>query len=313
VESRIEKAAGATKPDKATIKGKIIDFGWQLKKNGYSEGTIKQYMWILMHLVKLGSDILNADSVKEVIAQQQAWSKARKKTVAAAYTKFLQTYGMTWIPPKCKVTRKIPFIPTQEELNTLISGTGKKTSTFLQLLMETAMRAGEGKSLLWTDIDFEKRLITLNQPEKGGNPRIWKVSPKLIAMLNALPRKNLKVFGDSSMNSSRTTFLKARKRLAAKLQNPRLLKISFHTLRHWKATMLYHETKDPFYVKEFLGHKKLDTTLLYIQIEKALFKEINDDFIVKVAKNPKEIKALLEVGFGYVCQKDDLLYFRKRK
>jgi site-specific recombinase XerC len=32
--------------------------------------------------------------------------------------------------------------------------------------------------------------------------------------------------------------------------------------------MEYHKTKDPLYVKELLGHKKLDTTLLYIQIEK---------------------------------------------
>jgi len=30
------------------------------------------------------------------------------------------------------------------------------------------------------------------------------------------------------------------------------------------------QTKDPLYVKEFLGHKKLDTTLLYIQIERAI-------------------------------------------
>jgi len=37
--------------------------------------------------------------------------------------------------------------------------------------------------------------------------------------------------------------------------------------------MLYHETKGPLYVKEFLGHKKLDTTLLYIQLEKTIFKE----------------------------------------
>jgi hypothetical protein len=27
----------------------------------------------------------------------------------------------------------------------------------------------------------------------------------------------------------------------------------------------------------------------------------------------KEIKALLEVGFEYVCEKDGLLFFRKRK
>jgi hypothetical protein len=39
----------------------------------------------------------------------------------------------------------------------------------------------------------------------------------------------------------------------------------------------------------------------------------NDEFAVKVAEDPKEIKALLEVGFEYVCQKDTLIFLRKRK
>jgi len=51
--------------------------------------------------------------------------------------------------------------------------------------------------------------------------------------------------------------------------------------------MLYHQTKDIVFVKEFLGHKSLDTTLLYIQIEKALFKERNDEFTVKIGKGSR--------------------------
>ena len=109
------------------------------------------------------------------------------------------------------------------------------------------------------------------------------------------------------------SFMLTRKRLARNLQNPRLLKISFHTFRHWKATMEYHKTKDPLYVKELLGHKKLDTTLLYIQIEKAIFQDTDDQFTVKVAKTPEDIKALLEVGFDYICEKDGLMFLRKRK
>jgi len=58
--------------------------------------------------------------------------------------------------PKCKCTRKIPFIPTEQELDALIAGCGRKTSTFLQLLKENAMRSGEVKRFLWTDIDFER-------------------------------------------------------------------------------------------------------------------------------------------------------------
>jgi len=47
--------------------------------------------------------------------------------------------------------------------------------------------------------------------------------------------------------------------------------------------------------------------------EWALFHTENNEFHVKTAKTQDEIKALLEVGFEYVCQKDNLIYFRKRK
>jgi integrase len=107
--------------------------------------------------------------------------------------------------------------------------------------------------------------------------------------------------------------VKTRKRLARKLSNPRLERITFHTLRHWKATIEYHKIKDPLHVKEMLGHRSMNTTLLYIQLKKTLFKENSDEFTVKGAKNHKKIKALLEVGFEYVCQKDGSMFFRKRK
>ncbi len=189
-------------------------------------------------------------------------------------------HGLTWIKPKCIVTRKFPFIPTEQELDQLIASCGRKTSAFLQLLKETAMRRGEAVRLKWTDIDFERRVITLNAPEKGCNPRVWKVSNTLLEMLSKLPRKNEYVFGGVSVSSLKSSFWQSRKRAAFKLQNPRLNRIGFHTFRHWKATTLYHQTKDPLYVKEFLGHKKLDSTLLYIQLEQALYKGENDEFHV---------------------------------
>jgi len=55
------------------------------------------------------------------------------------------------------------------------------------------------------------------------------------------------------------------------------------------------------------------STLRYIQPEQAIFKEESDEFTVRVATKQDEVKELLEVGFDYVCQKDDLMYFRKRK
>jgi integrase len=102
--------------------------------------------------------------------------------------------------------------------------------------------------------------------------------------------------------------------IAQTLQNPRLLRITFHTFRHWKAAALYHQTKDPYYVQHFLGHKSLKSTEIYINIEHTLFETgANDEFTVTIAEKLEEIKELLEVGFEYICHKDTLIFLRKRK
>jgi integrase len=92
-----------------------------------------------------------------------------------------------------------------------------------------------------------------------------------LAQLNALPKNNTKVFGDGRMDTLKIAFLHLRKKQAAKLQNPRLLSIGFHTLRHWKVTTLYHRTKDSLYVRDFLGHKTMKNTERYVNIERKMF------------------------------------------
>jgi integrase len=78
--------------------------------------------------------------------------------------------GLTWSPPRYKSVNKLPFIPTEEELNNLIAGCNRKTATFLQLLKETGMRCGEAFMLKWTDFNFENRSVDVT-PEKGSEPR----------------------------------------------------------------------------------------------------------------------------------------------
>jgi integrase/rubredoxin len=306
------KTLAEEKEQQQDIKGKLVELIFHMQKQGYSNATIRLNRIALKVLSERGANLLNPESVKETIAKQK-WSQSRKRNVINAYSLFLKINDLTWEKPKCEVTRKIPFIPTEAEIDALICGTGKKTATFLQLLKETAMRCGEAKRLMWINIDSEKNTITLNEPEKGSNSRMWKVTQKLMDMLSAMPKSSQRVFGDSSINSMKTTFIRARKRLAAKLQNPRLLNISFHTLRHWKATMIYHKTKDPYYVKQFLGHKSIQNTELYINIEHTLFDSGSDHFTVKVTEKSEEVKELLEVGFEYVCQKDNLIFLRKPK
>jgi integrase len=316
VESRQEAAQReSTKPnfDSATIKGKIVEYAWWLKKEGYAESTIEMRTRNLRRLVKLGANLYDPESVKEVIANQ-SWCVNTKAIVTDAYNTFLGMLGLTWKAPRYKQETSFPFIPTEAEIDALIASCGKKTATFLQLLKETGMRPGEAIRLEWRDVDSERRLINLTKPEKRSNPRIFHVSTKLIDMLNQLPKNSEKVFGKSTLNGLRATLCTSRKRAARKLANPRLLQIHFHTLRHWKGTMEYHKTKDPWHVKQLLGHKSLKNTEVYINLEQAIFSQRDDsEYITRIAKTVKGARALLEAGFEYVTDMDGYKLFRKRK
>ena len=105
-------------------------------------------------------------------------------------------------------------------------------------------------------------------------------------MLESQRKENEYIFGTRSLYSFKAVFYRARQRIAHKLANPRLLEIHFHTLRHWKATMEYHKTKDILHVKEFLGHKEIDNTLVYISLDKKLFQNMPEDsFTTRIAHN----------------------------
>lgn len=120
------------------------------------------------------------------------------------------------------------------------------------------MRCGEAAMLQWTDFDFENKAVNIT-PEKGSEPRQLRISTQLIAMLNSLPKEKTKTFAGSHRHFTRH-FRSQRKRIANKLKNDRILKIHFHTLRHWKTTMEYAKTKDILHVMQMLGHKNIQNT-----------------------------------------------------
>ena len=76
--------------------------------------------------------------------------------------------------------------------------------------------------------------------------------------------------------------------------------------------MLYHQYRSEYYVMQQLGHKRIENTLLYIQLEEALFKG-SQDFIGKVAKTQTEILQLINDGYEHVCDFQGSAFFRKRK
>ena len=80
-----------------------------------------------------------------------------------------------------------------------------------------------------------------------------------------------------------------------------------------RCLVAHTKTNDIEYVRQFLGHKSVNNTETYVDIQHTLLESASDELTVRVAEKPEETNGLLEVGFKRVDQKDSLIFLRKRK
>ncbi|MBY9013875.1 MAG: site-specific integrase, partial [Candidatus Lokiarchaeota archaeon] len=113
-----------------------------------------------------------------------------------------------------------------------------------------------------------------------------------------------------TLHQIRSNFNNQRNRAAFKLCNPRLKEIHFHSFRHFFATMEYHKSKDILRVKAKLGHKSINSTMIYTHL---IDFEV-EEYTSRIAKNIEEAQKLVDVGFEFVCDySEEGKLFRKRK
>jgi integrase len=294
------------------VLSELVSFGLWLQKQGYRNSTVQSNVKALKALAKR-TDLLDSESVKEHLALAQL-SEGRKQILAQYLERFYRFKGIAFEKTRYRRVERLPFVPTEVEIDQLISAVGRKMSAFLLLLKETGTRAGEAWNLKWTDVDSERNCVTV-PPEKNSNPRQLKITARLFAALNNLPHVSAYIFRNPDIDASRSlddfrrNFEDNRKRIAEKLQNPRIRQISFKTMRHWKATVEYHRTKDILHVMRLLGHKNIKNTLVYTH----LVDFGGDEYVCKVARGVDEAKGLVEDGFEYVTDMEAMKLFRKRK
>lgn len=292
-----------------TQKGYIVEYKWKMQKRGLTLNTIYNRAIWLTKLVKLGADLKNPETV-EIIFATETLTPATKMNMVNTYATFAKLFKITWEKPRNKYQPKQPFEPLEEEIDQLILKCGKVTSAFLQLLKDTGARAGEARKIQWTEINEKNLTIQINCPEKGSNSRTVKVTEKTISMLKNLPKKHGDYIFSPKCGSLVPSFSQTRKALAIRQQNPRLLKIHFHTLRHWRASREYERTGDIYAVKALLGHKSIVNTDRY---QHGSFS--NEEYTCKRPTTSQEEDQLINAGFQFVRfdDKEQVPIYRKRK
>ncbi|MCW4046970.1 MAG: site-specific integrase [Candidatus Bathyarchaeota archaeon] len=292
-----------------TQQGLIVEFQWKMKKRQLAETTIKSRTYDLTKLLKYGADLLKPETVETILATEEM-TIPQKFNMVKTYKAFTKAFNIDWEPVKIRYKAKEPFYPLEEEIDLLINSCSKTTAAFLQVAKDTGARISEIRRIQWTDINEKNQTIAINHPAKGSRTRTIKVSEKTLWMLKQLKKNHGEYVFNPTFVSQRKIFNRTRKKLAEKTQNPRLLQIHFHTLRHWRASMEYEKTGDIYAVKNLLGHVSISNTDRY---QHGNFS--SDEYIVKRPRTSQEEDALITAGFEFVRfdSGENVPIYRKRK
>jgi integrase len=284
----------------------------KMKNDGKSNYWIKFVDKSLTHISD-HADLDNAEAVKQFIANKNV-SDSYKKNLCLAYDKYCEYYGIKWEMPTYYQEAKAIKIPTKEKLESLIAYAGRILGIKLRLSKETGLRPVELMNLRVKDVDLEQRLI-YPKTAKHGSGRVLKISTVLqkcltkhiikhdLGLNDKLFRGTAERYGDH--------YRDLRNRLAKKLNDPTIKTIRLYDFRHYFATNLYAKTRDILLVMKQMGHKKIQTTLIYTQ----LLNGNDDEWTCRVANDVKQASELIEAGFEYVTGEynDGGKLFRKRK
>jgi len=129
--------------------------------------------------------------------------------------------------------------------------------------LHTGMRKGEILGLKWHDIDIKRGIIHLHNTKNGENrevPMNTLVQKTIIGVLKnpesqyIFCDKGGKPYGD------------IKKSFFTALKNTGIINFRFHDLRHTFASQLVMAGVDLNTVRELLGHKSIETTLIYAHL-----------------------------------------------
>ena len=150
-----------------------------------------------------------------------------------------------------------------DEEERLLAACSDSLRPVVQFAIETAMRRGEIASLLWRNVNLERKTVYLPET-KNNSERTVPLSPAAVAILQRLDKEADKenrngparVFGISDLQITHA-YIKACTK--AEIEN-----LTFHDLRHEATSRLFEDTDlDVMEIKSITGHKTLQMLARY--------------------------------------------------
>jgi site-specific recombinase XerD len=248
---------------------------------------IAQFLWFLQsagvrRLVRVAPPHIDGFLAKLDQRGLAGVTRRRKLTVLRTFFGWLKSNEKIAANPAISVTPpqtedKEPRVLTKEEYVRLLAGVQRpRDRAIIQLLLQTGIRLSEIQRLTISDLNLPSRVTqdslgTLRILGKGRKTRTVLLNSKACEAMAAWLQVRPKFQGDAMFFSSRQRPLSPRQfqYLVGKyLAQAGIRGASVHTLRHTFATHHIEMGTDLVTVQEFLGHRSLDTTKLYIGLAK---------------------------------------------
>ena len=289
-----------------------------MQNNGNALNTVKEIRYRLRQLAK-HTNLLDPEDVKHYISiakcvkTRQPVTNETKNRYAYAYDNFCKANGITWEKPYYRVEEKAPMIPTKENVNLIISNSGKRYATIFTILAEIGTAPHELENVTQNDIDLEQGIMNI-RGVKGHASGNYKLKKQTLEMLRLYLTKYTQRNPFPSAREMSNIWHDTRLRTAKKLCKPELDKIPLKNLRNYSGAQLYLNApvRDPIAVMRHLRHKKLETTMHYLR---AIVLDEDPTYTCRTAQTPQESAALIEEGYEYITGtfQDGGKQFRKRK
>ncbi len=142
----------------------FIEYLTEVRGNAHITAKNKQI--IINALVKRVSNLWDSGEVEQYITKSDL-SNGRKNLYGQAYRDWCNWKGFDYEPKFYKRVEKLPYIPSENEIDQLIGGLGQKLACFMQIMKESAFRPSEALKLTPDDVNIPTKVCTLNKPSKN--------------------------------------------------------------------------------------------------------------------------------------------------
>ncbi len=270
----------------------LNSFKLWLVRLGYAESTIKGYVRLLDNFFKyLNQRKPSQKEIEEFIKDLHQTKASRQYiqghlNVINRYSKFLElTKKQKLVTGKIVVEKEIRAqrtIFSQSEIKSLFSSIEENTpqglmdKAMLSIYYGCGLRSKEGINLEPAALDFNKGLLYV-KPSKNYQSRYVPMSKKVMTDLKEYIEFAREVINPESKyllvgkQKPQVTGSQLNSRLKVLMNKAGITKnATLHSLRHSIATHLLQQGMELEYIGSFLGHKRLDSTQIYVRINEEL-------------------------------------------